>query len=201
MRALCSLLFLISFGSASSQYLINPNAIYTPTAVVVRFGIVAGITCNDFSIWHTADSTRPFINIYTYPTTCGDPSSETHYSYPHTSPVPDVVNFYKVRIEPYEESPILRVYASSRPQNLLTFFPNPASASGAALNLRFTGVEDNKELIGFLYDRFGTIKRELVVRPVAGRAALELEGFAEGVYVTWLTDGNNVFAGKFIVTH
>ena len=189
-------LFAVLFGS--SQRLADVSAVFSSTAVVVRFTIKAGPYCSGYSIWHTADSTMPFQSIYDYPSICGEPNNDEYHSYIHDNPVPNQVNFYKVRLEPFEESPILRVYASNRPQPGLFLYPNPVSPDNVQLNMRVLGTE-NKRLQGFLFNRFGTVQRDLDITTTEGGAALKVNELSEGVYVIWLTDGNNVFSGKFIV--
>ncbi len=196
--------FLLFFLVAASfclngQRLANADAIFSNTVIVVRFTITAGQTCSGYSILYTADSTQPFQEIYPFSGVCGDPSQALDYSYQHTGFVANQVNYYKVRLQPSsEESPVIRVWASARAESGLFMYPNPSGVNDAFLNMRLLGT-DNTRLSGFLYNRFGTVHRHLEFETTGNQSSLPISDLGQGVYVIWLTDGESVFSGKFIV--
>jgi hypothetical protein len=199
MRHRFFLCFLLISSLVPAQRLANVDAVYSNTAVTVRFTILAGGYCSGYSIWHTADSTQPFVSVYEYVGICGEPNNSEQHSFHHTGAVPNQLNFYKVRLDPFEESQIIRVYTSSTPQTSLQFFPNPAGPLDNVLNLRLQGSRENEELFGFLLQPFGGIHKEILLEPVNGQAQIPVDDLPQGGYVIWLTDGNTVFSGKFII--
>ncbi len=202
MRFLIFSLFLISASSGNSQdRLRNVQAVSSGTSVTVSFAVSAGFTCNGYRIWHTTDSTNFYNRLYDNGgAEIGNPTYDEYATpYVHTSPVKNMVNYYRVELEiPHELSEIKRVFVSPDGRSELIFFPNPVSSLEGIVNLRMPGLGEAK-LQGFLLNRFGTVSRYLNVDVVEGKATLAVNGIEHGVYILWMSDGWNVFAGKFIV--
>lgn len=186
-------------GHAQSR-LRNVQAVSGGTAVNISFVISAGQTCDGYSIWHTADSTLFYQQVGgNGGGVCGNPSNDEFVNFPHSSPVKNKVNYYKVRIDfPFEESAVLRVYFSPEGRSQMVFFPNPVSSMEGFVNLRMPGLAE-ASLQGFLLNRFGTVSRHLDMNVTEGKAVLSVSDLEHGVYILWLSDGWNVFSGKFIV--
>jgi hypothetical protein len=196
MRRLLSFLFLLSALVSSSQRLVGADAIYTNTAVVIRFTLAGSTSCSAYTILHCIDSVS-FVDIYDGGQ-CTASTEPSQFTYAHTSYVPDVVNYYKVRLDAWETSAIIRVFPSKSGRGGLTFYPNPMGPSDNILNINLLGT-DNTKMYGFLYSRFGVMKHEFSFQTSGSKAQLNVGDLAGGVYVLWLTDGNNVFSGKLIV--
>jgi hypothetical protein len=196
MRYLFFYPFLLFSSIVSSQRLVSADAIFTNTAVVVRFTLAAGTSCSAYSILYCTDSVN-YQSVFDGGP-CTAYSEPSQFSYAYTSFAPNVINYYKVRLDAWEDSPVLRVYPSKAGRKGLTMYPNPLGPNDVLLNLRAMGT-DTTTLYGFLYNRFGSAQRELYLETRAGQAQLNVGDLPQGVYVLWLTDGNNVYSGKFIV--
>ena len=196
MRRFLSFLFVCPTLFLSAQRLVGADAVYTSSAVVIRFTLAAGASCSGYSIMHCLDSVS-FVNVYEDFTGCSASNEPAQFSYAHTSFVPDVVNYYRVRLDGWESSPTLRIFPSKSGRGGLTLYPNPMGPSDNLLNLNLLGT-NNTKLWGYLYSRFGETKQELSFQTDGTKVQLNVGDLAQGVYVLWLTDGNTVFSGKLI---
>jgi hypothetical protein len=197
MRGLFSIVFIFCALLGSSQRLIGADAVTSKTAVTIRFTLAAGTSCSSYSILHCIDSVS-YQEIFSGGQCDAEPTVPKQVTYAHTSFVPDVVNYYKVRLDAWETSSTIRVFPSKTGRSGLTMFPNPMGPSDRLLNLNAFGT-NNTKLWGFLYTRFGEPKQELSFETSGQRAQLNVGDLEQGVYVVWLTDGSNVFSGKVIV--
>jgi hypothetical protein len=188
--------FLLFSGLLSSQRLVGADAIFTNTAVVIRFTLAAGTSCSAYSILYCTDSVN-YQSVYDGGP-CTAYNEPSQFSYAYTSFAPNVINYYKVRLDAWEDSQVLRVYPSKAGRKGLFMYPDPLGPNDEFLNLRAMGTDTTK-LYGFLYNRFGSVQRELYLETRGGQAQLGVSDLAQGLYVLWLTDGNNVYSGKFIV--
>lgn len=194
------LAFSTAFNSRSQNRLFGVEAIPSSTAVTVKFGVTAGFTCDGYSVWHTSDSLFPLQQVGSNNGgPIGSMAGPEYYTFVHTTPAEYKANFYRVKIDfPYEESELIRVYYSPGGLSEMSFYPNPVSNKEVNVNLRFPSLKDTN-LSGMLLTRFGTIRERVNIPVTQGHASLPVAGMDDGVYILWLTDGFNVFSGKFIV--
>lgn len=199
MRSVLLLAFLLPLFSLAQQRIRNPDAVFSNNIVTVRFTITAGQYCNGYTLLHTADSLMPFMQVYEYPSICGEPTNDQQHMCQHGAPVLNQVNYYKIRLDPFEESPVLRVYTGQQALSFIHLYPNPCGPSDEILNLRFNSLPENTDLVGFVVDRSGVKRGEVFLESVNKEAQINIGALEKGVYVLWLTDGNNVFADRFLI--
>ncbi|MCW3076899.1 MAG: hypothetical protein JWO32_1508 [Bacteroidetes bacterium] len=197
MKRLIFFIFVLIGFTTTAQRIQNFYGIVSGTSVGLRFTITKGPQCSGYTIFHSIDSVN-FIQIYDYPGICGDVSVNQDISYTHTSPTLNQTNYYKVELVPYEVSPILRVYVADQPKKQMLVFPNPVSNSYDVLGVKIFNVS-NTRVIGFLYNQFGKPLREYDLVTTLDMTAINVYDLANGLYVLWLTDGNQAFASKFVV--
>lgn len=192
------LFFLVSIIKA--QRIQNFNVYVAGTSVSVRFTIGIGVQCSGYKIWHSLDSTNfGFTPIYDFPGICGGSGSPEEVSYNHNSPEIDRVNFYKVELVPVETSPIRRIYVPISTTNVRLFlFPNPIVQISDILNLKIVNIGTTR-LVGFLYTQFGKKLKELDLTTQQDLASVNVYDLSDGMYVVWLTDGNQAYSSKFII--
>ncbi len=191
------LLFAAVFSvSVHAQRILEPSGVFSDGKVIIRFTIAKGAQCNGFSVYHTADSTLPFVYAGGDPGLCGDFNYDDPKSYTHDNPAVNQMNFYQVRLEG-EISQTIRVFgAGSQPG--LFIYPNPLTSNDGEIKIKVLNTS-NTRLVGYLYNRYGRVVSEPDIVSTGGKAILRLGSLEEGVYILWLTDGFNVFSGKFIV--
>jgi hypothetical protein len=190
-------LLLLSF-SLSAQRISNLRLFaVSDKSITIKFTITPGPTCYGYNIYHSTDSIN-FFEIYNYPQQCGGSGAPEDQSFTHANPVPNAANFYKVQLNPYETSPVVRIFLGSNTLSGMIPFPNPVYSYDQKLNLRLFNTNGVK-LQGFLLDQFGNEKQYLDLVSESDMVSIGVSGLRNGFYVVWLTDGYNLFRAKFIV--
>jgi len=197
MRKVLFFMFIVLSFCGYSQRIQNFHVFASGANVGVRFTITQGPQCSGYTIYHSTDSIN-FIQIYDFPGVCGDQNSNQEYSYTHTAPALNQVNYYKVTIFPTENSNIERIYVSNQPKASMLAYPNPVVLTYDVLNLRIFNLS-NTRLAGFLYNQFGKPLRTLDLTTTADLASLPVYDLTNGLYVIWLTDGSQAFSSKFVI--
>jgi hypothetical protein len=180
-----------------AQRIQNFNVFAVNGSVGIKFTVSKGTQCNGYTIWHSLDSIN-FNVIYSYPGICGNTSADQDFSYTHTSPGVNVVNYYKIELPGVETSPVQRVYLTTTPQASLLMYPNPIVNEYDVLYLKIFNA-NNLRVVGFLYNQFGKPMRTLDITTKVDLANLYINDLENGLYVIWLTDGTQLFRGKFII--
>ena len=198
---LLGLAIVVSVGLSAQQRLQGIRATSTGTGVLVEFSIRSGPACNGYSIWHSADSLAPFMQVLDNGgAVCGEQVGDEYFARVHTTPVQERTNYYRVQIDfPYERSAIYPVYVSAQGRSGITVYPNPVPSDDRVLKARLSsGI--NTQLTGTLHDRFGVRKQGITVDAIEGSFSIPLFGMDHGVYLLWLTDGTNVYSTKVILS-
>jgi len=195
--------FLILFSFfAQAQRIINLNASLvqaqgTSPQVLIRFSLTAGQACPGYEIQHSLDSVN-YLQIYNYAGICGDSGFEESFSFTHSNPMFNQVNYYRVVIPGFETSRVVSVFVSENvlAANILPY-PNPV-VNENTLYLKFFNFE-GPELEGFVFNQNGVREKTLYLKNNSGLAEFDIGILRNGLYIIWLTDGNILMRSKFIV--
>lgn len=197
MKKILFLILTIYSLASYSQRIQNFYTFLAGTSVGIRFTIAKGPQCSGYTIFHSLDSVN-YIQIYDYPSVCGDVNVNQDISYTHSSPAFNQVNYYKVELVPFESSPVSRIYVTDQPKSSMLVFPNPVLNTYDLLNLKFFNVS-NIRVIGFIFNQYGKPLKEIDLTTNIDLAETPVYDLANGLYVLWLTDGFTVYSSKFII--
>ncbi|MCE3260149.1 MAG: hypothetical protein K0S12_1790 [Bacteroidetes bacterium] len=197
MRRIAILIFCVLTASAFSQRIQGFNVFTAGTSVGIRFTVTKGSQCSGYTIYHSTDSIN-FFQIYNYPGVCGDVNTNQDYSYTHTSPALNQVNYYKIDLFPVEMSGVQRIYVSDQPRASMLIYPNPIVNIYDVLNIKIFNVA-NVRLVGGIYNQFGKPVKTLDLTTKIDLTSAFINDLENGMYVVWLNDGTNVFSSKFII--
>ncbi|MCE3227581.1 MAG: hypothetical protein K0S32_2132 [Bacteroidetes bacterium] len=197
MKKILILFFCALAITALPQRIQNFNVFSAGQSVGIRFTVTKGPQCNGYTIYHSLDSVN-FNQIYNYPGICGDMNSNQDYTYTHTTPALNQPNFYKIDLFPIEVSEIKRIHVGENQLPSILVYPNPVVGVYDILNLKVFNV-NNANLVGAIYNQFGKPVKYIDVFTQGDLATSYISEFGNGLYTVWLSDGNNVFAAKFII--
>jgi len=191
-------LFLIfSFTSllCSAQRIASFNAYPSDNTVLIRFVILSGPPCMGYTIYHSTDSIN-YQPIEFFDQQCGD-GSDYNATYTHKTPSLTGINYYKVTLSTYENSPVVRVSMDGNRYNKLILFPNPLENYNS-LGIRVQN-KSNVRMVGDIYDQKGHSKRFLDFHLVNDRYDVPVSDLQNGMYMIWLTDGYQIYSSKLII--
>lgn len=188
--------FALSLPSAA-QRIVNINLGTSGGMVRVDFTIGKGLDCYGYRVLHSIDSTF-FTVVEDYPGLCSNSTQDSPFSYTHSSPVLNTVNYYKVELANIETSPIQRIYVPANERPFLRAYPNPVKRTEEFIRVKTSNTE-NGMMEGFLCDESGHKLRDLLLNTVNFEFQLPLYNLQQGVYFLWLSDGVLVYGGKFLV--
>jgi hypothetical protein len=183
---------------ASAQRIKSFNVFQNKNTVVLSFVIGPGLECSGYTVYHGIDSLNlsPVLDV---PGICGNNSTTEEKTGTHFSPVQNTVNYYKVTLNPYQgESQIKAIYVSENPNAKLLAFPNPVYRFEDPLTLRLFNT-NNVNVVGYLVDQFGLTIKTLDLTTKVDIATIDVGALNNGVYVVWLTDGEQAFFSKFLI--
>jgi hypothetical protein len=183
---------------SSAQRIKSFNLFQVKNTVVVDFVIGPGSECSGYTIYQGTDSLNlnPVLDI---PGICGGSGSNEEKKETHSSPAQNVVNYYKVMLNPYQEtSSVKSIYVSTNANAKLLAFPNPVYRYEDPLTVKLFNA-NNVHVVGFLLNQFGNILRNLDLTTKVDLATIDIGELNNGMYVVWLTDGQQVFFSKFII--
>ncbi|MGZ3899140.1 MAG: T9SS type A sorting domain-containing protein, partial [Bacteroidia bacterium] len=120
-------------------------------------------------------------------------------SYTHTSPAFNQTNYYKAEISsPFESSPIVRIYLTDQPKPRMMTYPDPVVNQADILGIKIYNTS-NIHVKGFLFNQFGKSLRDYDLTTNGDITSINVYDLSNGLYVLWLTDGNQVFSSKFVI--
>ena len=198
MRHRYLLLFLFFSLFISAQRITSFDVYNTTGTVSIRFTISAGYPSDGYSVLHSIDSIS-FTSVHDENIPFGDYSKSTDRSFTHLGAQQDAVNYYKIQLQPYEQSQIRRIYVSKKPLTGLLAYPNPVWQNTETMHLRFTNLTTDTRVIGFLYNQNGNPLRTYDFVTKIDLSTIPVGDLPNGLYVLWLTDGTQAFTSKFIV--
>jgi len=198
MKKILFLILTICALNGLAQRIQNFNAFVAGTQVGIRFTITKGPQCSGYTIYHSLDSIN-FIQIYDNPGVCGDVNANQDVSFTHSSPAYNQTNYYKAEIfSPFESSPIVRLYLTDAPKARMMTYPNPVVNQSDILGIKIYNTS-NIRVKGFLYNQYGKPLRDYDLTTKGDITSIDVYDLANGLYVLWLTDGNQAFSSKFII--
>jgi hypothetical protein len=109
-------------------------------------------------------------------------------------------NYYRIQMGNFEMSEIRRVFMSADGSLKAVVFPNPHTDENFDLAFRISGA-NNMRVQGFIYDSNGISWQFIDTTTTGDSAKLAISGFENGLYILWLTDGSNMYKGKFLIMH
>jgi hypothetical protein len=192
-------LFCVLLGFCKAQRIMSFNVYPYNNAVTAKFTIKAGSQCTGFQLQHGTDSLN-MITVYDFPGVCGDFNANTDYSATHNSPLLNQINYYRIQLQiPFENSSVRAIQVGQVTQSNMYAFPNPMT-DGSASTLKFRLVNvNNLKVAGRLFTQGGLPLREVVLITKGEIAEIDISDLREGLYVLWLTDGNQVYYAKFVI--
>lgn len=197
-RTIAIILVVVSFSSKAQNRLINFNLFQVKKTVAVNFVVSAGPDCGGFEVHHGLDSLilTPVID---FPGVCGNTSTNEEKTEIHYSPVYDKINYYKVVLKGWQgESAVKAIYVSENPNARMIAYPNPITKYDENLTMKLFNVR-NVEVIGYVINQFGRIVKTMELTTTVDLASIDVNDLDDGVYVVWLTDGNEAFYNKFLI--
>ncbi|MBL7917304.1 MAG: T9SS type A sorting domain-containing protein [Bacteroidia bacterium] len=169
----------------------------TTNQVLVRFSLTPGQSCPGYEILHSLDSIN-FLQIYNYAGLCGNQSTEENYSFVHSGPAPNQINYYKISIPGFETSTIRSIYVGEQALRASIFlYPNPIINDNILRLKYYNFAGDYVE--GYIYNQFGMPIKPLFLSVKNQLSEIDVGELNSGLYIVWLTDGNVALRSKFIV--
>ena len=194
LRNSLGLVFLFPVLCCFSQRISNFNLSTSGGFVRVDFGISKGLDCYGYKVWHSIDSTF-FSVVEDYPGLCSSNQEDMSYSFHHSSPAANRLNFYKVELSNVENSPIQRIFVPADGATALRVYPNPAQLGDTKVQLRTSSTE-NGQLEGYLCDVSGHILQRLLLNCFSYTCELPINQLKAGIYFLWLSDGTFIYGAK-----
>ena len=192
------LLFLLFTGSIFAKAL-NPPMLISfelnryQNEILVTWEIASGNLCSGLKVEHAIDTTN-FSSIYDYPGICGSSTANERYSFSHTNPVANKINYYRINLNINGNSEILGVFFVKFEENGYSLFPMPIESTS---KIYFSN--DNNESFDFLVSNSsGSVvldQKGLKANEIAlGKLVLPI-----GVYHFNILIGKRKIEGKFVV--
>jgi hypothetical protein len=198
MKRLLSALFLLSTFCLSAQRIISFNAFESKGSVLLKFILSPGPECFGYIIHRSTDSIT-YSPVYQSDQTCGNASTNAEISWTDGAPVPNVINYYRVELKPYEVSRIERIYVGSASFRGIIAYPNPlGDVNLDEISLRILNTNGSR-FIGFVYNQDGDPVCDIDTIAAGEIVRVDITMLRNGVYCVWLTDGNNAYSAKFII--
>jgi len=186
----------LHLGFAKAQRINDFNLSPLESGIIVSFNIGPGPDCTGYSILHCLDSVS-YLEIYNYAGICGTSGTNEFRSFTHSQPALNQVNYYKIQLYPYEVAYNRIFYSNSGLGNILAY-PNPVSSTNSKITLKLFNA-NNVAVEGYVCDDYGQKIQEINTRSENDLVHVNVEGFEEGVYLVWLSDGAQFYTTKFIV--
>lgn len=165
-----------------------PQPIISDSGIDVRWVINAGSTCEGMEVEHGTD-TSSLTKIHEVFGVCGSANFDIPYRFLHENPVPNQVNYYRIKFGKFDLSQINEVFLLSVS---VLVKPNPGDG---AFKLFFENPERQEvkievfEFNGKLISSFSTND---------SRALIDLQLHANGVYVYRLVSNSQILEGKLV---
>jgi hypothetical protein len=196
-RASLFLLFSFLFCGSHAQRIIAFNIYPVDGKVTGRFTISAGPACSEYRVMHSTDSI--IFNTIETGGQCGNFNTSEEKSFTHATPAMNRINYYKVVIEPFEVSPVRRVYVAPAGYMTMIVYPNPVGVQSLnMLSLRLVNT-NNLLLTGAVYNQQGHPVIQVTQRANGEIVSIDTGSLRNGAYVVWLTDFNQYYNAKFII--
>lgn len=197
MRIVIVLFFVLTCHFLSAQIIgsriLSFDGYVANSTVGLRFTVSKGQACTGYNLWHSTDSIN-FSPIYQYAGICGSTSKDEQFSYTHSNPAPNQINYYQVELIPSDKSNILRLFVGNTPKVTVLPFPNPAKD---ILNVKIFNTS-NLRLYAFVFSPFGLPEKQFSIDAKLDVITFDIQALAKGLHALVLTDGNQTFSTKFL---
>ena len=190
---------LISLNTLFAQRVFNFSVSQNNAEVFYSFTFRSGSSCTGYQLTYSTDSLN-FVGVDDYAGICGASGADEQFSGSHKTPKMNAWNYYRIQMGNFEMSEIRKVFMSSDGSLKAIVFPNPHVDENSELSFRISGA-NNLRVQGFIYDSKGINWQFIDTTTNADSAKLTINGFDNGLYILWLTDGTKMYKGKFLIMH
>jgi hypothetical protein len=193
------LVLFVFFSSAFFAQRIEGFSVFvSEEKVTLKFAVKPGLECSGFIVLHSTDSLN-YKEVGSDPGICGVSEESEPKSFTHANPVLNVVNYYKVRLEPRVETSNARAIfvSSSDFKSSVIAYPNPFYLSDL-MTLRIANAS-NLQLNGFLYNQFGKAIQSVDLYVQGDHTSLSTAALNNGIYFLQLSNGLQSFTTKIII--
>jgi hypothetical protein len=171
------------------------NPIILGNDIRLDFTISKGITCNEYQVLKSYDSTN-FNILYDYSGVCGNTNSDQSFSYTDAGVQKNTYLYYKILIPPFDYSKMVRMFVDQKntKKNLLYTYPQPV----VDLVTIYLENENYDDYTLRIMDCNGTMRRELKLNAYK-YITTNVSDLEHGLYCILLIDsGGNFSRGKII---
>jgi Secretion system C-terminal sorting domain len=117
-------LFLFPFMMKAQVAIIAFSGIQVKNEAQISWTIGRGNTCQDLEVQHSTDGVH-FNTVYTYLGICGDASFDQSYSWTHSNPTLNSLNYYRLFAAPATISDTIQIEVIGYNENGYAVYPNP----------------------------------------------------------------------------
>lgn len=167
----------------------NFNATSYDHYVLVSWSTDSGYTCSNLVLRHSGDSIV-FNEIFNVPGVCGSLQEAKSYTYIHSSPLPDQVNYYQLNYTGNTKGYFTSTFF--RKNEMYLVFPNPVYNHSSIFLSNFP-IEYTFEVLDLSGNK---IK---IINGYHTHIFIESTWFQSGIYIFQLRFEDRIFSGKFII--
>lgn len=182
-----------------AQRVINFSVNQNNAEVFYSFTFRSGSSCTGYKLTHSTDSLN-FVGVDEYTGICGASGADEQFSGSHKTPIMNAWNYYRIQMGNFEMSEIRKVFMSSDGSLKAIVFPNPHVDENSEISFRISGA-NNLRVQGFIYDSNGINWQFIDTTTNGDSSKFTINGFDNGLYILWLTDGTKLYKGKFLIMH
>ncbi len=160
--------------------------------ILLSWNIIGGNNCNGITIYHSTND-ADYVEVGSIPGVCGAIVDAEPYSFLHSDPAPNTLNYYKLKLGSQGYTTALSVTFYKTGNKGFTFFPNP---SKEYINLYVS--EENQDPRVEVFDSSG---KKMMSQNVIAGVLVKIDTFklTKGVYIIRLLDGNEVVSSNQLV--
>ncbi len=190
---LCVLLSASSGFAQKNPALVSFTGVQIKDSILLQFTLRGGYTCNGIDIFRSHDTIN-FYLIGDIQGVCGNPNADVSFEFADRFPQPNADNYYRLGLDNYGYSEVLKVYFANLNAAGYSFYPSPCRQ---ICKLYFEN-PTNKEFEIFLFHYSGKLLMQKTIRGTEFNfSTLNLH---QGIYYYRLIKNDDVnFAGKFVV--
>ena len=186
-------IFSVTF-SQDVDFVSKLKVIEVEQSFLVNWTIDSGKTCQGQNILHSTDGVN-FEEVGHISGICGNLSEPVDYSFTHSNPVPNAINYYRIELGGYGVSQIVSEYLIVVSSNSALVYPSPSQND---FFIKWNNTNNSKLTISF-YSQFGRMisKEESSGEMFYGKAS----DFTAGIYLfeIVLDDSGQKIRGKLII--
>lgn len=160
--------------------------------ILLSWNIIGGNNCNGITIYHSADNEN-YQEIGSIPGICGAIVDAEPYSFLHVDPVPNTLNYYKLKLGSQGFTTPLELMFYKTGDKGFTFFPNPSTEY---FNIYVSGLNQDPRV-----EVFDSSGKKMISQNVTSGILVKIDTFklTKGVYIIRLLDGNDIVSSSQLV--